>query len=106
MAFTRGTTPVYTITFSDIQLSNLADVYITFEQNKDGSNVELTKHGDDLTWDTTNNRATVKLSQEETLKFKKGTIKIQIRAVDNEATAVATSIFDDTVSEVLYEKVI
>ena len=104
MAFTRGTTPIYTVTFSDFPLDDAADVYITFEQTSSG--VELTKHGDELTWDRENNTVTTKLTQAETLTFQKGSIKIQIRAVDNEGTAVATSIFSDTVNDVLYERVI
>ena len=104
MAFTRGTTPVYSITFSELSLSDLSDVYITFEQKKSG--YELTKHGTDLTWDYANNKVQCVLSQAETLKFASGDIKVQIRAIDSAQMATATEILDDTVDDVLYEAVI
>lgn len=102
MSFTRGTTPTYTITFSGIPLGNIKDIYITFEQTK--SNVEITKHGDDLV--RTDENVQVTLSQRETLQFNRGDIKIQIRAIDFYEKALATAIVEDTVSDVLYEDVI
>lgn len=102
MAFTRGTTPTYTIAFPDIDFSTLTDIYITFEQTKQG--VEITKHGDDLAWAA--DHVSVRLSQADTLKFKAGEIKVQVRAIDNTDNAVASTIWYEDVNDVLYEKVI
>ena len=102
MSFTRGTTPVYRIIFEDVSMADIKDVYVTFEQAK--NNVEITKHGEELTRSDTG--VSLTLSQSETLKFQKGTIKIQIRAIDYNDMATATSITEDTVNDVLYEKVI
>ena len=104
MPFTRGTTPVYSFTFSELTLSDMEDIYITFEQKK--TNYELTKHGQDLTWDYVNNKVQVVLPQEDTLKFSKGEIKVQLRSIDHAGMALATDQFEDEVYDVLYEKVI
>lgn len=105
MSFIRGTTPTYTIKYPrEIQIDTLKDTYITFEQNK--ANVELTKHGSELVIMEQDNAVKVTLSQEETLKFQKGTFKLQIRSIDYFGHAVATIEAEDEVYDVLYEKVI
>lgn len=104
MAFTRGTTPSYTFTFSGLDLSSVRDVYITFEQSSSGT--EITKHAPDVDIDPAENKAGITLTQQDTLKFQKGSVKVQLRAIDENGTAVATAIFSDKVNEVLYEGVI
>jgi len=102
MAFTRGTTPFYTVSFPDLDFDELSDVYVTFEQTKQG--IEITKHGSDLTWGADN--VSFRLSQEDTLKFRPSEVKIQVRAIDNNGYAVASTIWTEDVNDVLYEKVI
>ena len=103
MAFTRGTTPTYTFTFNGLSLYTVNDVYITFEQT---GGTELTKHSPDVVIEPMGNKAILTLTQTETLSFSKGSVKVQLRAIDENGTAVATAIFTDKVNEVLYEGVI
>lgn len=98
----RGTTPLYTIKFRGISLSDIGDIYITFEQTK--SNQELTKHYPEVA--IGDGYAYVQLTQEETLAFQKGSAKMQIRFLDKTNNAFKSSIANVQVSDVLYEEVI
>ena len=98
----RGTTPLYTIKLKGISLSDIGDIYITFEQTK--SNQELTKHYPEVA--IGDGYAYVQLSQEETLAFQKGSAKMQIRFLDKTNNAFKSSIANVQVSDVLYEEVI
>lgn len=70
----RGTTPTFQLTLEDeeIDLSEMDNVYATFEQGC----YKLTKSGDDISLD--GNQVDVFFSQEESLKFKKGVMHIQL----------------------------
>lgn len=96
----RGTTPLYTIKFTGIALSDIGDIYITFEQTK--SNQELTKHFPEVA--VGDGYAYVQLSQAETLAFQKGSAKMQIRFLDNNDNAFKSTIVNVQVSDVLYEE--
>lgn len=73
--FIIGTTPVFTIQLSNgVRYDNLGDqLFFRFKQN---STII------DVVPDIDNNIATVKLRQEDTLRFKQGAIFVQLMAVD------------------------
>lgn len=73
--FIIGTTPVFTIQLSNgVRYDNLGDqLFFRFKQN---STII------DVVPDIDNNIATVKLRQEDTLRFKQGAILVQLMAVD------------------------
>ena len=96
----RGTTPLYTIKFTGISLSDIGDIYITFEQTK--SSQELTKHYPEVA--VGDGYAYVQLSQAETLAFQKGSAKMQIRFLDTNGNAFKSTIVNVQVSDVLYEE--
>lgn len=67
----RGTTPTFILTLQDADLTN-TNVYVTFKQDE----LLLTKSGSDLSIEQ--NVVSVYLSQEETLKFQRGNLYIQV----------------------------
>ena len=73
MSIARATTPTFTLTFTEeeLDLTQAANVYVTFEQGKKS----LTKTGDDLT--ISSKQSEVYLNQSETLQFGVGLVKIQ-----------------------------
>ena len=69
----KGTTPTFTLTLPEtVDLSTASNVYVTFKKN----DVILTKTGEDLSIDR--NTVSVFLTQEETLAFPDGQIRLQI----------------------------
>ena len=105
----RGTTP--TISFninSEIDLNEVAEVWITFK-TKPGSSVKeitFTKSDDEVIVDAANNRLTLMLSQEQTLEFTAVTYNIQIRLRMNDGLAYASKIIDEPIGKVLKDGVI
>lgn len=73
MSIARATTPTFTLTFTEeeLDLTQMANVYVTFEQGKKS----LTKTGNDLT--VAAKQIEVYLDQSETLQFGVGLVKIQ-----------------------------
>ena len=73
MSIARATTPTFTLTFTDeeLDLTQVTNVYVTFEQGKKS----LTKTGSDLT--VAAKQIEVYLNQSETLQFGVGIVKIQ-----------------------------
>ena len=67
----RGTTPTFILTLEDADLTN-TNVYVTFKQEE----LLLTKSGSDLSIEE--NVVSVYLTQEETLKFQRGNLYIQV----------------------------
>ena len=93
----RGTTPTFTFEV-DLDLTGW-DTYITFEQRKQ----EITRKDAAIT--PANNGgclAEVELTQAETLSFKVGPAKAQLRAY-KDGEAVASTVFDFEVREILLE---
>lgn len=93
----RGTTPTITIQ-TDIDLTEYS-VWVTFEQGTVQKDFIPTKSADGKELEVT-------LTQEDTLAFSKGDVKIQIRAVDEGGTAIASNIMTAKVNELLKEGVI
>ena len=101
----QGTTPAVTYTIQGYDLSDMT-VYATFLNGKD----LLTKTGDDVlvTYDSDTQTSTivVALTQQETLAMKKGSVKTQLRFIDENGNAYATSKAVIQVKDVLLQTVI
>ena len=96
----QGTTPTIQITINDIDLNEMQNIYVVFEQN----GYILKKELNDL--DIEGNVISVLLSQEETLNFKEGTCNIQLRMITKGGVAIASPIKTTKVYRVLNKEVI
>ena len=96
----QGTTPTIQITINDIDLNEMQNIYVVFEQN----GYILKKESSDL--DIEGNVISVSLSQEETLNFKEGTCNIQLRMITKGGVAIASPIKTTRVYRVLNKEVI
>lgn len=96
----QGTTPTIQITINDIDLNEMQNIYVVFEQN----GYILKKESNDLNIE--GNIISVLLSQEETLNFKEGTCNIQLRMITKGGVAIASPIKTTKVYRVLNKEVI
>lgn len=96
----QGTTPTIQITINDIDLNEMQNIYVVFEQN----GYILKKESSDLNIE--GNIISVSLSQEETLNFKEGTCNIQLRMITKGGVAIASPIKTTKVYRVLNKEVI
>lgn len=96
----QGTTPTIQITINDMDLNEMQNIYVVFEQN----GYILKKESSDL--DIEGNVISVLLSQEETLNFKEGTCNIQLRMITKGGVAIASPIKTTKVYRVLNKEVI
>lgn len=96
----QGTTPTIQITINDIDLNEMQNIYVVFEQN----GYILKKESSDL--DIEGNVISVLLSQKETLSFKEGTCNIQLRMITKGGVAIASPIKTTKVYRVLNKEVI
>lgn len=96
----QGTTPTIQITINDINLNEMQNIYVVFEQN----GYILKKESSDLNIE--GNIISVLLSQEETLNFKEGTCNIQLRMITKGGVAIASLIKTTKVYRVLNKEVI
>lgn len=96
----QGTMPTIQITINDIDLNEMQNIYVVFEQN----GYILKKESSDL--DIEGNTISVSLSQEETLNFKEGTCNIQLRMITKGGVAIASPIKTTKVYRVLNKEVI
>lgn len=96
----QGTTPTIQITINDIDLNEMQNIYVVFEQN----GYILKKESSDL--DIEGNTISVSLSQEETLNFKEGTCNIQLRMITKGGAAIASPIKTTKVYRVLNKEAI
>ena len=96
----QRTTPTIQITINDIDLNEMQNIYVVFEQN----GYILKKESSDL--DIERNVISVLLSQEETLNFKEGTCNIQLRMITKGGVAIASPIKTTKVYRVLNKEVI
>lgn len=96
----QGTTPTIQITINDIDLNEMQNIYVVFEQN----GYILKKESSDL--DIEGNVISALLSQEETLNFKEGTCNIQLRMITKVGVAIASPVKTTKVYRVLNKEVI
>lgn len=97
----RGTTPTIHLLIDDIDLTACRSVYVTMRQvgaNKQYilddtcGNVEIYKH-----------EIRIRMSQQDTLKFKEGPVMVQVRAVTHNDIAVATDIKSFSLGRILLD---
>ncbi len=98
---TRGTTPTYVISFNeDLDFSKVKLWSVSMEQYPYEINI------DDPVVDAENKTLTVTLTQAQTLGFRKGEAKLQVRGVFVDDTAFASNIGCVTVCPILDERVL
>lgn len=99
----RGTTPsiVYKLD-TELDLNDLTQVWVTIESSK----IEMTKDITQVSIDDTEKTITVPLSQDDTLQFKAGKVKCQMRLYFNDTSAYATPITELTINDILKDGVI
>lgn len=96
----RGTTPTLVINIKGIEMSDIAEWYVTLAQ--DG--VQMTKTTEDITIE--DETLKIPLTQEETMQFTAGEVSIQIRAKTTEDVAIASAIQTIGIDRILYNEVI
>ena len=103
----RGTTP--TIIFNidtELDLNELAEVWITFKTKPGNAAKELTFMKDDVEIDAENSRIVLALTQRQTLSFTASTYQIQIRLRMNDDLAYASKIIEEPIGRILKDGVI
>lgn len=103
----RGTTP--SISFhinTELDLSEIAEVWITFKQKYGAEIREKTYTREDVTIDAENNNINLFMSQEDTLAFSDNPYNIQIRLRMNDDMAYASSILEEPIGKILKDGVI
>lgn len=103
----RGTTPPFTLTFQQIDLTGW-DVYITFEQKQKTELLEFSIMPDELEIISTGEnscKVIFSLTQEQTLRFVEGSVEIQMRAY-KDGSAIAGKKKSFSVKDILLDGVI
>ena len=99
----RGTTPQIKLTLdTTLDLTDIVSLYVTFKSFA----IEITKTLEDVSIDNEKKEIRVALSQEETLKLKRGAVQVQVRFRMDDDLAYATSIAKLSLDDVLKEGVI
>ena len=107
MAIIRGTTP--TLTFrvkSNLDLSEIAALWITFRTMPGARQREKTFTLEDVSLDPDENLVVLELSQEDTLSFGEQMTQIQMRLRMNDDMAYASGIIETCIGRILKEGVI
>lgn len=101
MAIPRGTTPTFTLTFTEqgLDLTAANHVYVTFKNG-----ITLTKSDSDLT--IGEKQIDVYLSQEETLAFRNGQTAIQANWTYGDGSRAASNIVRYTLTDNLLNRVV
>ncbi len=99
----RGSTPRYNIYISGMQISDLANLQITFTQKRA---IKIEKSLSDMTIDTEANTASFSLTQEETMDLEVGMVDKQIRVIDTSGQVTLTRIFRERVEPNVREDLI
>jgi hypothetical protein len=106
----RGATPTYTIEDTDVVFSQVDDVVLSFVQKDSDGNVThslfLLMSQDRVHKDTENETFYATLTQEETLAFNKGSVRIQYEFKMTDGTVMTSDITKEQVYDVQYDKVI
>ena len=104
----RGTTPtlVFKIKNDDMDLSQIAEVWITFKTKAGVKVKEKTYTMEDVTIDTEEKEIILSLTQEDTLEFADTNMLVQLRVRLSNDEAFASTIFDTSIGHILKEGVI
>lgn len=103
----RGTTP--TIVFdidTELDLNEIAELWITFKTKVGTRLREKTFTLDDVSLDDEQKTITLPLTQEDTLHFSESTMQVQIRLRLNNDLAYASDIVDTEIGKILKDGVI
>lgn len=103
----RGTTP--TISFNiktDLDLNEVAELWITFKTKPGTIKKEQTYTLSDVEIDAENKKINLFLSQEETLSFGDVPYNIQIRLRMNDDLAYASTILEEPIGKILKDGII
>ena len=103
----RGTTP--TISFhidTDLDLNEIAELWITFKSKPGTILKEKTYTQSDVAIDPTTNIIELFMSQEDTLAFSNAPYNVQIRMRMNDDLAYASSILEVQIGKILKDGVI
>lgn len=100
----RGTTPTLKIKVKGADLSIFKNIYVTIRQG----NTEVTKESEkgQLRINIETNVISMPLTQEDTLKFSRGHVDIQMRGITENNRAVASNIKMWSMNRILKEGVI
>lgn len=100
MSIPRGTTPTFTLEFTDIDLTEASHVYVTFSQEQRS----ITKTGDALEVRAT--EIDVYLQQRETLAFIPGVVEIQANWTSANGSRMASDIVEYEFTKQLLPRVV
>ena len=103
----RGTTP--TISFNvhtELDLSEVAEVWITFKSKMGSVAQEITFTIEDVEIDAANKKIDLFMSQEETLEFSAVPYDVQIRLKTDDGLAYASSVIEQPIGRILKDGVI
>lgn len=96
----QATTPTYILTFSDIDLTEAEEIYVTFRQGRR----TLTISGEHL--EVTATTITLTLEQEDTLMFEQGGAEVQVNMYYADGTRACSDIAKIQIERNLYPVVI
>ena len=104
----RGTTPTLTFNVKNEQmdLTEVAQVWITFKTKSGVKLIEKTYDINDVTIDAVEKTITLSLTQEDTLAFGDSNLLVQVRLRMNDDMAFASAIIETTIGHILKEGVI
>ena len=104
----RGTTPTITFNIKNEQmdLTQVAEVWITFKTKPGVALKEKTYDINDVTIDAEEKTITLSLSQEDTLYFANAQMLVQMRLRMNDDNAYASDIFETSIGQILKDGVI
>lgn len=104
---TRGTTPTLTFKInSNLDLTDIAELWITFRTEPGVWQREKTYTLDDVAVDAVEKTITLVLTQEDTLNFGESAVQIQMRVRMNDTMAYASDIIETTIGKILKDGVI
>lgn len=97
----RGTTPTITFTItSDVDLTKFTEIWFTIADSKTTAERTYKLSESEVAVDSEAKTITVHLSQEDTLKFR-SSVRVQIRALNDEGNSFATKIIDVELDNIL-----
>lgn len=94
----RGTTPTVMFHLNGLSYEDIKKLYLTFEQGTK----QLTK----TEYEYDKRVYSVKLTQEETLLYSAGTVKVQVKVLLIDGTVVASPIKTLSMTDILMEEVV
>lgn len=99
----RATTPTIILNVNtELDLSMIEKCHVTIKSENGGTSITY----NDVNIDIENNKISFTMTQEETLKFNVGKIKLQIRAKLTNGAVVPSNIIVTTMNEILEESIL